>query len=295
MERGLLSGYLLGALGVLIFGLTLPMTRLAVGELAPWFVTMGRAAVAGLVAAAVLAALRRKPPRGTELGLLALASLCLVIGFPGFVAMAMARVPAAHGGVVLGVLPLATAAMAVIVNGERPSTAFWFWSAAGAAIVTLFALREGGGGFGVGDLYLALAVASTSLGYTVSARLSGQRPGWEVISWQVAIALPLTLPAALLLMPASAGAVSAPACGAFLYVAIFSQYLGFFAWNAGLALGGVARVSQVQLLQTFVTLAGAALLLGEPLGFEALATATLVVAVVLLGARSRVAKAPAGG
>jgi drug/metabolite transporter (DMT)-like permease len=290
MDRRILSGYVLGTLGVLIFGLTLPMTRLAVSELAPWFVTMGRAALAGVIAGAVLAIARPRRPSSRELALMTLASLCLVIGFPGFVALAMTRVPAAHGGVILGVLPLATAAMAVLINGEKPAASFWFWSVLGATIVTLFALREGGGSFGLGDIFLALAVASTAVGYTISARLSGKRPGWEVISWQVIIALPLTLPVALWLAPPDVGTIRATVWGGFLYVAIFSQYLGFFAWNAGLAMGGVARVAQVQLLQTFVTLAGAALVLGEPLGIEALGTAVIVVGIVMLGARSRVSK-----
>jgi drug/metabolite transporter (DMT)-like permease len=283
-------GYLLGALGVAIFGLTLPMTRVAVQELAPWFVTMGRAAIAGLVAAAVLTIARPAPLARGQLALCAVAALCLVVGFPGLVALAMREVPAAHGGIVLGVLPLATAAAAVLVNGERPAPAFWSWSLAGAAIVTLFALREGGGAPTAGDLYLVAAVLVTALGYTVLAKLSASRPGWEVISWLVLVSLPVTAPLALWLAPAEPGLVSTRVWLAFLYVALFSQYLGFFAWNAGLALGGVARVSQVQLLQTFVTLAGAWLLLGEPLGLDALAAAAAVVGVVALGGRSRIAR-----
>jgi drug/metabolite transporter (DMT)-like permease len=284
-----MTGYLLGGLGVAIFGLTLPMTRLAVQELAPWFVTTGRAAVAGLVALAVLGIVRPSRPTGGELMRLSVAALCLVIGFPGLVALAMREVPAAHGGIVLGILPLATAAMAVLVNGERPSPAFWLWSLAGAVIVTGFALRQGGGGFVAGDLYLFLAVLVTGLGYTISASLSARRPGWEVISWMVVLSLPVTLPLALWLAPAQPAAVSGRAWLGFAYVALFSQYLGFFAWNAGLAIGGVARVSQVQLLQTFVTLAGAWLVLGEPLGAEAFAVAAVVVLVVALGGRSRIA------
>lgn len=284
-----MTGYLLGGLGVAIFGLTLPMTRLAVQELAPWFVTMGRAAVAGLIALVVLGFVRPSLPSRSELARLFLAALCLVVGFPGLVALAMREVPAAHGGIVLGILPLATAAMAVLVNGERPSPVFWLWSVIGAGIVTGFALREGGGALVPGDGYLFLAVLVTGLGYAISARLSARRPGWEVISWMVVISLPLTLPLALWLAPTDPAAIGRKTWLGFAYVALFSQYLGFFAWNAGLAIGGVARISQVQLLQTFVTLAGAWLVLGEPLGAEAVIVAAVVVVVVALGGRSRIA------
>ena len=282
-------GLLLGFVGVVIFGGTLPFTRLAVEALDPWFVSAGRAALSGLLAATTLVALRRPRPDAGDLRSLALAALCLVGGFPVLTALAMQSVPASHGGVVLGVLPLATAGVSALIGGKRPSSAFWLAALAGAALVVGFALRDGGGRFERGDLYLAGAVAASSLGYVLSGRLA-QRGlgGWEVISWILVISLPVTIPLTIVLAPSDPGAVPAWAWAGFAYVTILTQYLGFFAWNAGLSLGGIARVSQVQLLQTFVTLLIAAGLNGERVDAPTWAVAIVVVALVLVGRRAAV-------
>ncbi|MFO1148159.1 MAG: EamA family transporter [Alsobacter sp.] len=283
-------GLLLGLVGVLIFGATLPFTRIAVGWLDPWFVTAGRAALAGLVAVVLLALLRRPVPTREELGRYALVALLLAGGFPGFTGFAMRLVPASHGGVVLGILPLATAAVGALVTRERPSLQFWICAVLGAAIVVAFALRDGGGRVDAGDMLLAGAVLSAAFGYVVSAQLARQRPGWEVISWVVVIALPVTLPVTLLTAPSHPLDVPGKAWLSFAYLGLMSQYLGFFAWNAGLAMGGVARVSQVQLLQTFVTLAVAALLQGEQVDIVTWLSAVAVVVVVMIGRRARVSR-----
>jgi drug/metabolite transporter (DMT)-like permease len=276
-------GYFLGLVGVAIFGATLPATRLAVADLAPWFVTMGRAAVAGLLALALLTLLRRPlPPRELRSDLV-LASAALVIGFPGLVGLAMQTVPASQGGVVLGVLPLATAIAGAVFAGDRPRWPFWAWSCAGAALVLAFTFRESGFVMAQGNIYLLAAVGVTGLGYVFSARVSRRMPGWETISWCCVIALPVTLPAALWLQPADFGAVGKAAWAGFAYVAVMSQYIGFFAWNAGLAMGGVAQVSQTQLLQTFVTLAVSAVVLGERIDGATIIFAVAVVGVVLAG------------
>ena len=286
-------GFLLGFIGVAIFGATLPATRLAVASFDPWFITFARASGAALPAVILLAVLRRPFPRRHGF-LLSVAALALVVGFPGFSSLAMASVPAAHGGVVLGVLPLATAAAAVLVNGERPSPAFWLLAIVGAGLVAAFALRDSPGGpasgFAVGDIWLAAAAASAALGYAISGRLARQMPGWEVISWALLIALPLAAPLTLLLWQPAYLAAPGSHWAALGYLAAFSMFLGFFAWNAGLALGGIARVGQVQLLQTFVTLAISAAILGEAISGEMLAFALAVSAIVLLGRKVRVGR-----
>jgi drug/metabolite transporter (DMT)-like permease len=278
-------GYLLGLLGVVIFGATLPATRLAVADLAPWFVTMGRAAVAGLLALALLLFLRRSLPPRDLWPDLALASAALVIGFPVLVGLAMQTVPASQGGVVLGILPLATAVAGAVFAGDRPPWRFWAWGIAGAVLVLGFTVRETGFVLASGSLYLLAAVVVTGLGYVFSARVSRRMPGWETISWCCIIALPVTLPMAVLLRPADFAAIGPSAWAGFAYVAIMSQYVGFFAWNAGLAMGGVARVSQTQLLQTFVTLGVSAVILGEQIDAATLLFA-LAVAIVVLAGRS---------
>jgi drug/metabolite transporter (DMT)-like permease len=282
-------GLVLGFVGVCIFAGTLPFTHIAVEHLSPLFVTAGRAALAGLLALATLLVLRTPWPSRRQVGAMALAALCLVGGFPGFTALAMQRVPASHGGVVLGILPLATSAISTLIAGERPSPGFWLAALAGAALVIGFTLHEGGGSLGRGDLFLLAAAFSSALGYVVSGKLvrSGLA-GWEVISWDLVVALPVTVPVALWTLPEELGAIPAWSWIGFAYVTLMSQYLGFFAWNAGLAIGGIAHVSQVQLLQTFVTLLIASILNREPIGLSAWIVAGAVFVLVVLAGRAKV-------
>lgn len=282
-------GFLLGLLGVCVFAGTLPFTRLAVETLDPWFVTAARAALSGLLAGATLLVLRRRPPDRETLKTLAVVALCLVAGFPGFTALAMTTVNASHGGVVLGILPLATAVVSTMMSGERPGAGFWLAAIAGAALVIGFALQDAGGALALGDLLLGGAVVSSALGYTLSGRVTQKgMPGWEVISWVLVIALPISAPAALFLAPRDLSMVSGWSWTGFAYVTVMSQYLGFFAWNAGLALGGITRVSQVQLAQTFVTLLIAAALNREHVDPLSWMVAALVVGLVLVGRRTAI-------
>jgi len=286
----------LGFIGVVIFGGTLPATRLAVAGLDPFFITVGRAAASGLLSAALLLILRRRWPSLRQIRTMTICIATLVFGFSGLIALAMQTVPASHGGVVLGILPLTMAATASLLLGERPSLRFWLLAGLGTTVVVTFALHDSGGDIALGDAYLFLAAISTSIGYVCSADLSRQMPGWEVISWILVLALPLTLPLAVWLWPANPGAVPASAWAAFAYVSVFSMFVGFFAWNAGLAMGGVARVSQVQLLQTFVTLGLSAIINGEHVGLSTIAVAALVVAIVATGRNARITqKVPDAG
>ena len=280
----------LGFIGIAIFGGTLPATRLAVEGLDPFFITAGRAAASGLLSATLLLILRRRWPSARQIRTMLICIVTIVFGFPGLMALAMLTVPASHGGIVLGILPLTTAAAATAVLGERPSLRFWLLAGLGTTVVVVFALRENGGEIAVGDVYLFLAAISTSIGYVFSADLSHEMPGWEVISWILVLALPLTLPLAIWLWPANPGAVPAAAWVVFAYVSVFSMFVGFFAWNAGLVMGGVARVSQVQLLQTFVTLGLSAVINGEHVGPSTIAVAALVVAIVAAGRKARIAQ-----
>jgi drug/metabolite transporter (DMT)-like permease len=284
----LLFGLVLGALAVTLFAASLPMTRLAVAALDPWFVTTARGAGAGFAAAALLVALRRPIP-WRDLPRLIMIALCLVIGFPLLMAIAMKTVPSAHGGVILGLLPMATAIAAVFLAGERPSPFFWTMSALGALLVVIFSLRDGGATPVAGDLYLFAAVAICGTGYALSGSLARRMPGWEVISWAVVVSLPLLLVATIALWPEAPASTPWESWAGLLYLALVSQYFGFFLWNSALAAGGVARIGQVQLLQPFATLAIAALMLGEAIDLRMVVFATAVVAVVALGLRARVA------
>ena len=281
-------GLWLGALGVLIFAMTLPMTRLAVGpaeapQLPPFFVTAGRAAGAGLLSVGYLWLTHAPWPERRHLLLLGLSALGTVVGFPLGLALALREVPSMHAAVVTGVLPLATAAFAALTLRQRASTGFWVCAVLGCGLVLAFAAMEGGGALVRADGWLLLAVFSASAGYVAGARLAAQWRAEHVISWVLVLSLPLTLPLALLQWPTAP--VRPAAWGAFAYVTVFSMWLGFFAWYRGLALGGALRVSQVQLIQPFLALLLAVPVLGEALKPSTLAFSLAVMAVVMLGKR----------
>ncbi len=281
-------GYLLGLLGVAIFAMTLPMTRLAVGDAAapqlpPAFVTAGRAAVAGLLSLLYLAAVRAPRPARALLPALAVSAVGTVVGFPLGIALALREVQAMHAAVVTGVLPLATALLAAWVWRQRPSAAFWACAVAGCALVLAFAAWKGGGRLVAADGWLLMAVLSAAVGYVAGARVSAVMPAQLVICWVLVGSLPLTLPVALWVWPEAPA--HAAAWGGFAYTAVFSMWLGFFAWYRGLTLGGVVRVSQVQLLQPFLALLFAVPLLGERLDAVTLLFSLAVIAVVFVGRR----------
>jgi len=284
-------GLLLGFLGMCLFAGTLPATRLALLGFDPLFLTVARAALAGSVGLIVLVARRRRvPSRSLWLEIFG-AALCTVIGFPLFAALAMMTVPAAHGGVVLGILPLVTAAAATVFAHERPSPGFWLASVLGALIVVTFMLRRNGGmTFSAGDLFLLGTVLSGALGYTFSGRLATLMPGWEVISWQVVIFLPLAAAATFVLWPADIATAPISSWIGLGYVGLVSQYTAFFVFNAGLAIGGIARVGQVMLLQPFMIVVLALPVNGEAIDVETILFAAAVVATVLIGQRMRVTR-----
>ena len=282
-------GLALGVAGVVLFGGTLPATRLTVATVDPLFLTAARAVIAGGAGLIFLLLARRPLPRRDLWPQIALGGLCTVVGFPVFTALAMVSVPAAHGGVVLGIVPLATAAAAAIVGRERPSAGFWLASLAGAAVVIAFVLNQSETrSFAVGDLYLFGTVVAGAFGYALSGRVSMAMPGWEVVSWQVVILLPLAALAAFWLWPHDLGAVPPQAWAGLTYVGLVSQFFAFFVFNAAMAMAGVARVGQLMLLQPFVIVVLAALINFEPLRLSTVAYAGAVVLMVVIGQRMRV-------
>jgi drug/metabolite transporter (DMT)-like permease len=275
---------MLGALGVVIFALTLPMTKLAVGsagepQLSPLFVTVGRAAWAGMLSIGYLALTRAGWPKPTQWRPLAATAVCVVIGFPLFLALALMHVESMHAAVVTGVLPLGTAVIGALLLRQRASPGFWVCAVVGCALVLLFAWQAGGA-LRWADAMLLLAVLSASLGYVVGARLSAQMPAQDVICWVLVLSLPFTLPLMVWQWPERS--VSLTAWGGFAYVTLFSMWLGFFAWYRGLALGGTVRVSQVQLVQPFLSLLFAVPLLGERLDAVTVAFSLAVIATVFI-------------
>ena len=285
-------GLLLGFIGMVIFGGTLPATRIAVSAIDPIALTSLRTVIAGLCSLVLLVVLRRPLPPRALWPQLVITVLCVVVLFPFLMSLGVQTVDASHGGVVFGIMPIATALVAVMITHERPRPLFWIASFAGAALVATFALRQGGGALSAGDWLLFAAVIVSGIGYAFSGRLTSQMPGWEVISWVLVIALPISIPAAALSMPADVIQIALKPWLGLLYVALFSQWIGFFAWNAGMAMGGIARVAQMQLLQPFVTFALAAYFNDETITPQILLFAAGVVATVAISTRTRGRKTP---
>jgi drug/metabolite transporter (DMT)-like permease len=284
-------GLLLGFIGIVIFSGTMPGTRYAIPSVDPYFLTAFRVSLAGLGGLVALIVTRRKWPPANAFGPLILCAICLVLGFPLLMAVALVTVPAGHSGVILGVLPLATSIAAALFQHERPSRGFWIAGVIGAVLVIAFALHRGGGGIiTIGDMLVLLAVPCAAIGYVYSARLAATMPGWEVISWIVAISLPIALPATFLLWPADASSIPASVWVALVYLGLMSQFIGFFAWNAGLVMGGISRVSQIQLLMPFVVVLMAAVVNREAIDLETMLFAAAVVLTVAIGTRMRVAR-----
>lgn len=280
-----------GALGVLGFSFTLPATRLAVSEIDGTVVGLGRALVAAVLAAVLLAATRQRLPAPHHWPRLAVTALGVVVGFPLFSAWALRELPAAHGAVIVGLLPAATAVMAVLRGGERPSPGFWLASLLGLVAVAVFAAAEGAGRPLPADGLILIAVLLGGLGYAEGGALARELGGWQVICWALVLSAPLLLPVVLWRLHETGLAADLPAWLCFAYVSLVSMFTAFFAWYRALAQGGVARIGQLQLAQPVLTMTWSALLLGERVtGAMALAAAA-VLASVALTQRTRVAHA----
>lgn len=285
-RRTELEGLALAVLGVAIFSFSLPATRLAVADLDPFFVSFGRAAVAAVLAVLVLSALRAPVPRGAQWRSLAIVAFGVVVGFPFLTAVALQDVDSSHGAVVIALLPAWTAVFAVLRAGEQPSRGFWLAAGGGLVVVLAFVASQGVGGVGAADLELLGATVICSLAYAEGGALSRTLGGPQTICWALVLAAPLTIAVTLFALPG--GGVGTDAWLGFAYVSLFSMFLGFFAWYAGLARGGVAKAGQTQLLQTPLTLVLAALVLGERITPLAIVCTLAVLGSVVGTQRARV-------
>jgi len=283
---------LLGFLGVLAFSFTLPATRVAVEQLDPTFVGIGREALAAVLAGLILLLSRTPLPSRPQLARIALVASGVVFGWPLFTALALQDLTSAHSAVVVGLLPAATAVAAVLRAGEHPSRGFWLASLAGLVAVLAFAATQGAGLLSTADLLILVAVALAAIGYAEGGALARELGGWQVISWAVLLSAPLTVPIGVIAATGSDLQADSDAWLGFAYVAAVSALLGFFPWYAGLARGGVAKIGQVQLVQPLLTLAWSAALLGEHIGPETLLASAAVLVSVVATQRSRVARAP---
>ena len=281
-------GLIYGLIGVLGFSGTLPATRIAVTSLDPNFVGLGRGVLAGIIAVLILQLTRQPIPHRRYWGNLGIIAVGVILGFPILSAWAMRQLPASHGAIIIGVLPLATAIAGALRAGEKPSWGFWIASICGSTTIVTFAVFEGNGRLQFADLALMGAVISAALGYAEGGKLSRVLGGWQVICWALVFAAPiLIIPVGWIILQNGVSA-SYTAWLGFAYVGVVSMLLSFFAWYHGLAIGGIARVGQLQLLQPFMTILFSAVLLGEKITATNIATAIIVVLLVAIGRKQSI-------
>lgn len=274
------------------FSFTVPFTRVAAGGLSPLFIGSGRAAVAAALAVATLMLTRSRPPRGTQWLRLAVVAAGIVVGFPLLTSFALLTVPASHGAMVIALLPAATAVVAVIRSGERPPSTFWVAAGLGAAVAVLFASMQSGG-FGQlqgADLLLFGAVIAAAIGYAEGGLLARTLGSWQTVCWALLLAAPLMLPLAVLSVAQQPPSGGLAEWSSFGYLAVVSMFLGFFAWYRGLAIGPMASVSQVQLIQPVLSILWATLLLGERVALATVVGGTTVILCASLTVRIRLAR-----
>lgn len=279
------KGWIYGFLGVLIFSGSLPATRLAVTEFDPLFLTVCRAAIAGVLAGALLLIFRQKRPVKSDLVPLFVVAFGVVIGFPLLTAFALQYVTSAHAIIFIGLLPLSTAIFGVLRDGERHRPTFWIFSAIGSFLVTGFALIHGGESSPIGDAFMLASIIVCGLGYAEGARLSRRLGNWQVISWALVLSLPFMLPLTFYFSPESWKDIGLPSIFSLAYVSLFSMLIGFIFWYRGLAQGGIAAVGQLQLLQPFFGLLLASVILHEKVGWLLVAVNIVVVLCVVAARR----------
>lgn len=278
------QGLISGLLGITLFAGSLPATRLAVADLSPTFLSSARVSIAAIIALVVLIVLRQPLPKKKDITSLGINAFACVIAYPLLTAYALQHITAGQSIVFNGLLPLCTAFFAFLVGGEKMKPLFWVFAAIGASCVIGYALSLGGEGTMQGNLFMLTAVVICGLGYTEGAKLSRKIGGWQVMCWALVVSLPIMLPLCVWALPTEPALIKSDAWFGLGYVAIFSSLMGFLFWYRGLALGGTASVGQLQLIQPFIGLALAALVLNEMITWPMLGV-TVAAIICVAGAR----------
>ncbi len=281
------KGLLLGIIAVFLFSFTLPLSAYVTQQLDPWFLGLGRTAFAGILAAVILYVKGVARPTNQQIKWLALSALGITFGFPVSISIAMSLTESSRGIIVVGVLPLVTALMGAVLAKEHMPRAFWFFAILGAVLVFVFTATQQTAGAQWADLLLLVAVLTAGFGYATGGRLAKEMPGWQVISWTLVIAMPFFWLPAFLLFPAEPTQIDLGIWLGFIYLTLVSQLLGFFLWNSAMAIGGIAAVSQTQLLQVFFSLLISNFLFGEQMGSSVWFFAILIILIVALGNQSQ--------
>ena len=282
------KGMLIGLIGISMFSLTLPFTQMAVKEMSPFFVAFSRATIAGFCALILLILGKYKLPTKNQIIRLIIIAIGIVYGFPIFTSMAMTTLPSSHSGIVLGILPLTMSVLAAIRYNEKASMAYWITSIIGASLVVTYAFIDNNGFLIKEDLWLLFAILFVSIGYSEGGNLSKEMGSIAVVSWALVITLPINIIATYFFYKTSFSSVSFQALISLSYVGLFSMYIGFFFWYKGIAIGGISRVGQVQLIQPFLTIFAAFFLTNEKITFLNILFALMVLVVIIVGKKTKI-------
>ena len=282
------KGMLIGFVGISIFSLTLPFTQMAVNEMSPFFVAFARASIAGICALILLIFTKSKFPNKIQIRRLIIIVIGVIYGFPIFTSIAMKTLPSSHSGIVLGILPLAMSLFAAIKYKEKPSSSFWMISIFGTFIVILYTFIDNNGSLMIEDLWLLFAILFAAIGYSEGGTLAKEMGSIGVISWALVISLPINLFASYLFYEINYASISFQAIISLTYVGLFSMFIGFFFWYKGIAIGGISRVGQVQLIQPFLTIVGAYFLTNEKITTLNILFAFMVLIVIIIGRKTKI-------
>ena len=282
--RGTTAGWGSGLLGVIIFSGSLPATRIAVSGFSPLFLTSARAVIAALLGIGLLVLLKQPRPSRSDFSSLVIVAVGVVVGFPLLTALALQHITSAHSIVFIGLLPFSTAIFGGLRGGEKPKPLFWLFSCLGSLTVAAFALSQSADASLKGDLLMIAAIILCGLGYAEGATLSRRLGGWQVISWALVLSLPFMAVLAVITLPETWAGISTPAWISLGYVSVFSMLVGFVFWYRGLAIGGIAGVGQLQLLQPFFGLMLAGFLLHELVALSMIGV-TLIVVLCVAGSK----------
>lgn len=295
------SGLFWGLLGITAFSFTVPLTRVAVqhGAMSPLFVGSARAVLAAVLAVGALLLTRQKLPRSVQFVRLLVVAGGVVVGFPLLTSYALTAVPASHGAVVVAVLPAVTAVVVVLRTKEKPPRSFWVAASLGTIAAVAFAAVQGSGldGLRLPDLLLLGSVAAAAIGYAEGGLLARELGAWQTVSWALVVSSPLMIILTWLSVAAHAPTGGPAEWSALAYLAVVSMFLSYFAWYRGLAIGPMASVSQVQLVQPILGVCWAVLLVRETVTWQTILGGFAVVASALAVMRIRVEqrRSPAGG
>ena len=282
------KGMLIGFVGISIFSLTLPFTQMAVNEMSPFFVAFARASIAGICALILLIFTKSKFPNKIQIRRLIIIVIGVIYGFPIFTSIAMKTLPSSHSGIVLGILPLAMSLFAAIKYKEKPSSSFWMISIFGTFIVISYTFIDNNGSLMIEDLWLLFAILFAAIGYSEGGTLAKEMGSIGVISWALVISLPINLFASYLFYEINYTSISIQAIISLTYVGLFSMFIGFFFWYKGIAIGGISRVGQVQLIQPFLTIVGAYFLTNEKITTLNILFAFMVLIVIVIGRKTKI-------